>query len=110
VKRLRHRPPHLRLLGLGRRALFGLVGHRPAADDRHRAENFERAFLAGAHAMDQHFRSAPLGEPAGAAGLLGVWHRNVWGYPSRAVLPYDQRLSRFPPICSSSTWNRTASA
>ena len=29
-------------------------------------------------------------------GLLGVWHRNVCGYPSRAIIPYDQRLSRFP--------------
>jgi glucose-6-phosphate isomerase len=29
-------------------------------------------------------------------GLLGVWHRNVWGYGSHAVIPYDQRLARFP--------------
>jgi glucose-6-phosphate isomerase len=29
-------------------------------------------------------------------GLLGVWHRLVCGYPSRAIIPYDQRLSRFP--------------
>ena len=29
-------------------------------------------------------------------GLLGVWHRNICGYPSRAIIPYDQRLSRFP--------------
>ncbi len=28
-------------------------------------------------------------------GLLGVWHRNVCNYPSRAIIPYDQRLSRF---------------
>ncbi|MCB2111879.1 MAG: glucose-6-phosphate isomerase, partial [Rhodobacteraceae bacterium] len=28
-------------------------------------------------------------------GLLGVWHRNVCGLPSRAIIPYDQRLSRF---------------
>jgi hypothetical protein len=41
VRRLRHRRgPRLRLLGLGRRALLHLVGHRPAADDRHRARNF----------------------------------------------------------------------
>ena len=29
-------------------------------------------------------------------GLLGVWHRNACGHPSRAIIPYDQRLSRFP--------------
>ena len=56
-----------------------------------------RAFLAGAHAMDQHFRSAE-----GAANmplmlaLVGVWHRQVCGFPTRAVLPYDQRLARLP--------------
>ncbi|WP_370342015.1 glucose-6-phosphate isomerase [Pararhodobacter marinus] len=59
-------------------------------------ENF-RAFLAGAAQMDQHFRSAPLGEnmPAMLA-LVGIWHRQVCGYPARAVLPYDQRLARLP--------------
>ena len=59
-------------------------------------ENF-RAFLAGAARMDQHFRSAPLGEnmPAMLA-LVGIWHRQVCGYPARAVLPYDQRLARLP--------------
>jgi glucose-6-phosphate isomerase len=60
------------------------------------AENF-RAFLAGAHAMDEHFRSAPLdGNIPVLLGLVGYWHRVVCGYPARAVLPYDQRLSRFP--------------
>ena len=29
-------------------------------------------------------------------GLMGIWHRNVLGYASHAVLPYDQRLARFP--------------
>jgi glucose-6-phosphate isomerase len=29
-------------------------------------------------------------------GLLGVWYRNAWGFSTHAVLPYDQRLSRFP--------------
>ena len=29
-------------------------------------------------------------------GMLSVWHRNVCGFPSRAIIPYDQRLSRFP--------------
>ena len=29
-------------------------------------------------------------------GLLGIWHRNVLNHPSRAIIPYDQHLSRFP--------------
>ena len=28
--------------------------------------------------------------------LIGVWHRNIWGFSSQAVIPYDQRLARFP--------------
>ncbi|MFN4143127.1 glucose-6-phosphate isomerase [Aestuariivirga sp.] len=54
-------------------------------------------FLEGGHAMDRHFREAPVpGNLPVLMGLLGVWHRNVCGYPSRAVIPYDQRLSRLP--------------
>ncbi|TPE52247.1 glucose-6-phosphate isomerase [Amaricoccus solimangrovi] len=59
-------------------------------------ENF-LDFLAGAHAMDRHFQEAPLARNMPVLlGLIGVWHRDVMGYPSRAVLPYDQRLSRLP--------------
>jgi glucose-6-phosphate isomerase len=59
-------------------------------------KNFAR-FLDGGHAMDQHFRSAALLENLPVLmGLIGVWHRNVCDYPSRAIIPYDQRLSRFP--------------
>ncbi len=54
-------------------------------------------FLHGAHAMDQHFATAkPQENLPLLMGLLGVWHRNVCGYASRAIIPYDQRLSRFP--------------
>jgi glucose-6-phosphate isomerase len=60
------------------------------------AKNFER-FLAGGHAMDRHFRQAPLMQNLPMLmGLLGIWHRNACGFPSRAIIPYDQRLSRFP--------------
>ena len=60
------------------------------------AKNF-RDFLAGAHEMDEHFRTAPLLENIPVLmGLVGYWHRVVCGYPARAVIPYDQRLSRFP--------------
>ncbi len=59
-------------------------------------ENFSR-FLDGGFAMDEHFRAAPVLENLPMLmGLLGVWHRNVCGYASRAIIPYDQRLSRFP--------------
>ena len=59
-------------------------------------ENFGK-FLDGAHAMDNHFRHAPVRENLPVLlGLIGFYHRNVLGYPTRAILPYDQRLSRFP--------------
>lgn len=54
-------------------------------------------FLDGAHAMDRHFVETPLEENLPVLlALVGVWNRNVLGYPARAVLPYDQRLSRLP--------------
>lgn len=54
-------------------------------------------FLAGGHAMDEHFRTAPFRQNLPMVlGALGVYHRNVLGYQTRAILPYDQRLSRFP--------------
>ncbi|KAF0114909.1 MAG: glucose-6-phosphate isomerase [Rhodobacteraceae bacterium] len=54
-------------------------------------------FLAGGRAMDQHFLTAPFGQnmPVMLA-LVGVWHNQMCGYATRAVLPYDQRLSRLP--------------
>ncbi|MCJ9723665.1 glucose-6-phosphate isomerase [Agrobacterium sp. SHOUNA12C] len=59
-------------------------------------ENFGK-FLDGAHAMDNHFRKAPFKENLPMLlGLIGFYHRNVLGYTTRAILPYDQRLSRFP--------------
>ena len=59
-------------------------------------DNFER-LLRGAHAMDEHFRSAPLQEnmPVMLA-LVGVWNRNFMGAGAHAVLPYDQHLHRLP--------------
>jgi glucose-6-phosphate isomerase len=59
-------------------------------------ENF-RAFLDGAHAMDRHFATTPVAKNIPfLLGLVGFWNRVVCGYPARAVIPYDQRLSRFP--------------
>jgi glucose-6-phosphate isomerase len=55
------------------------------------------ALLAGAHAMDEHFRSAPFSDNLPAlAGLLAHWNRNFQGCASHAVLPYTQRLARLP--------------
>jgi glucose-6-phosphate isomerase len=56
-----------------------------------------RALLGGAEAMDTHFREAPLANnmPAMLA-LTGLWHSHGCGHPTRAVLPYDQRLARLP--------------
>ncbi|MGL5115072.1 MAG: glucose-6-phosphate isomerase [Beijerinckiaceae bacterium] len=60
------------------------------------AERF-RAFLAGAKAMDDHFLHAATRENLPMLlALIGVWNRNGLGYPALAVLPYEQRLSRFP--------------
>mgnify|MGYP000993528827 CR=1 FL=1 len=59
-------------------------------------DNFAR-FLAGADAMDRHFLETPLERNLPVImALLGVWYRNAWGFSTHAVLPYDQRLSRFP--------------
>jgi glucose-6-phosphate isomerase len=53
--------------------------------------------LAGAHEMDEHFRSAPWERNLPALmGLLGVWNINCLELPTLAVLPYDGRLKRFP--------------
>ena len=56
--------------------------------------NFEK-LLRGAHAMDEHFRTAPLRQNMPALmALVGVWNRNFMGCASHAVLPYDQHLHR----------------
>jgi glucose-6-phosphate isomerase len=53
--------------------------------------------LEGAHAMDEHFRTAPAEQnlPLTLA-LLGVWYNNFLGAETHAILPYDQYLHRFP--------------
>jgi glucose-6-phosphate isomerase len=53
--------------------------------------------LAGFHAMDEHFRTAPLEKNLPAIlGLLTVWYCDFLGCQTQAVLPYDQYLKRFP--------------
>jgi glucose-6-phosphate isomerase len=59
-------------------------------------EGFRR-MLAGFHAMDEHFRSAPFDENLPVVmGLLAVWNTTFLGGRTIAVLPYDQYLARFP--------------
>jgi len=56
-----------------------------------------RQMLAGFHAMDEHFRTAPLAENLPALmGLLTVWYADFFGAETVAVLPYEQYLKRFP--------------
>ncbi len=56
-----------------------------------------RDLLAGAHAMDRHFASAPLASNLPIQlGLLDVWYRNFLGYGSRSIAPYHQGLRRLP--------------
>jgi glucose-6-phosphate isomerase len=53
--------------------------------------------LAGFHAMDEHFRTAPTAENLPLLmGLLAVWYADFFGAETCAVLPYDQYLHRFP--------------
>ena len=56
-----------------------------------------RELLAGAHAMDQHFQTAPLEENLPVRlGLLDVWYRNFLNYTSRSIAPYHSALRRLP--------------
>jgi glucose-6-phosphate isomerase len=59
-------------------------------------DNF-RDMLAGFHAMDEHFRTAPFARNLPVRmGLLAVWYNNFFGAQTVAVLPYEQYLKRFP--------------
>ncbi|MFE0153365.1 glucose-6-phosphate isomerase [Nonomuraea sp. NPDC059007] len=56
-----------------------------------------REMLAGFHAIDEHFRTTPFERNMPVLmGLLGIWYNDFFGAQTRAVLPYSQRLHRFP--------------
>ncbi|MEO8023948.1 glucose-6-phosphate isomerase [Polaromonas sp.] len=56
-----------------------------------------RDLLAGAHAMDEHFRNTPLERNLPVRlGLLDVWYRNFHGFTSRSIAPYSSALRRLP--------------
>ncbi|WP_404381412.1 glucose-6-phosphate isomerase [Caenispirillum salinarum] len=78
----------------GRYSLWSAIGLPIAM-----AVGFERfeALLEGAHAMDEHFRTAPLDQNIPVLmGLIGLWYVDFFGADSYAVLPYDQYMHRFP--------------
>jgi len=55
------------------------------------------AFLRGAQSMDRHFcAAAPHENMPMSLALVGIWHNQICGYATRAVLPYDQRLGQLP--------------
>ena len=59
-------------------------------------DRFEE-LLAGAHAMDGHFKTKPLGlNMPVIMALMGVWNRNIMGAAAHAILPYDQTLALLP--------------
>jgi glucose-6-phosphate isomerase len=78
----------------GRYSLWSAIGLSIAISIGH--ERFLQ-LLEGAHAMDEHFRDAPLESNAPVLlGLLGIWYADFFDADSHAVLPYDQYLHRFP--------------
>ncbi len=78
----------------GRYSLWSAIGVSLAVAIGRR--EFE-AFLAGGAEMDEHFRTAPWQQNLPALmGLLGVWNIDFLSLPTLAVLPYDDRLARFP--------------
>jgi glucose-6-phosphate isomerase len=78
----------------GRYSLWGAVGLSIALYIG--MDSFEK-LLAGAHDMDEHFRTAPFEENAPVIlALLGVWYNNFFDADSHAILPYDQHMHHFP--------------
>jgi glucose-6-phosphate isomerase len=59
-------------------------------------ENFKQ-LLAGAHDIDNHFKTAPLEKNIPVIlGLIGIWNINFFNFKTHAILPYDQGLSLLP--------------
>ncbi|MGV3538770.1 MAG: glucose-6-phosphate isomerase [Rufibacter sp.] len=77
----------------GRYSLWSAIGLSIACTVGYK--NFKE-LLAGAHAMDNHFKSAPFEQNAPVLlALLGIWYNNFYGAESHALLPYDQYMHRF---------------
>ncbi|MBL6449953.1 glucose-6-phosphate isomerase [Fulvivirga sp. 29W222] len=77
----------------GRYSLWSAIGLSIACAIGY--ENFEE-LLAGAHAMDEHFKSKPFEQNIPVIlALLGIWYNNFFDAESHALLPYDQYMHRF---------------
>ncbi|MBD0403105.1 glucose-6-phosphate isomerase [Flammeovirga sp. EKP202] len=77
----------------GRYSLWSAIGLSIACSIGY--DNFEE-LLEGAHAMDNHFKSAEFGENLPVIlAVLGIWYNNFFGAESHALLPYDQYMHRF---------------
>ncbi|MDJ0755221.1 MAG: glucose-6-phosphate isomerase [Ardenticatenaceae bacterium] len=77
----------------GRYSLWSAIGTSIALSIG--MDNFE-ALLDGAHAVDEHFRTAPFAKNIPVImALLGVWYNNFWGAQAQAILPYDHYLTYF---------------
>nr|MDJ0857104.1 glucose-6-phosphate isomerase [Desulfobacterales bacterium] len=78
----------------GRYSLWSAIGLSIAA-----LIGFERfaELLAGAHAMDRHFRETPLEKNIPVIlALIGIWYNNFFDAETEVILPYDQYMHRFP--------------
>jgi glucose-6-phosphate isomerase len=78
----------------GRYSLWSAIGLSIAC-----SAGFERfeELLAGAHAMDRHFRETPFtGNIPVILALIGIWYTNFFGAETEVILPYDQYMHRFP--------------
>lgn len=77
----------------GRYSLWSAIGLSIACTIGY--ENFEE-LLAGAHAMDNHFKNEPFEKNIPVIlALLGIWYNNFFKAESHALLPYDQYMHRF---------------
>lgn len=77
----------------GRYSLYSAIGLSIAVSIGF--DNFKE-ILAGAHAMDLHFKNAPLEQNVPVTlALLGIWYNNFFGAETAAILPYDQYMHRF---------------
>lgn len=78
----------------GRYSLWSAIGLSMACSIGF--ENF-RELLEGGHAMDRHFREAPLERNIPVVlAMIGIWYNNFFGAETVAILPYDQYMHRFP--------------
>ncbi len=78
----------------GRYSLWSAIGLSIAV-----AVGFDRfeELLSGAHAVDEHFRTAPFAQNIPVImALLGIWYNNFFGAETEAILPYDETMAFFP--------------